>query len=90
LSPTTGPLDRRHREDPLITVRRPAVRRGWAAGCSPPSAANQTNNLLPWTLLRCRAISRHAAAFGYGARCSSPGMPGRCPTWTRARFSGGL
>src|SRR5260370_31796437 len=27
---------------------RSTVRRGWAAGCSPPSAANRTNNLL-WT-----------------------------------------
>jgi hypothetical protein len=28
-----------------------------------PSAANRTNNLLPWTPLLCRAISRRAVAF---------------------------
>jgi short-subunit dehydrogenase len=36
-----------------------AVRRCWAVGCSPPSAANRTNNLLSWTPLR------------YGVRCRS-------------------
>jgi NhaP-type Na+/H+ or K+/H+ antiporter len=28
-----------------------------------PSAANRTNNLLPWTPLLCRAISRRAVTF---------------------------